>query len=210
MCDVSGKLVAWIDRELPADEAVGVEKHLKTCAGCRHEVDAYKRASAEFDAYCDEVVAAGAHPSAPRWVPAASVAGVAAAIVALFLLWPRPHVESVTQAMRPAASVEEPFLAGSAPSESAIPVHKSHQIPARSIASAAPRVEPAQAVQEPLAQRQAAYVLTSEPMIQIAIPASEMFPPGAVPEGVDFVADLSVATDGSVEGLRFRPRPAGF
>ena len=210
MCDVSGKLVAWIDRELPAAEAAEVEKHLETCAGCRHEVDAYKRSSAEFDAYCDEVIAVQAHPAVPRWVPAASVAGVAAALAALFLLWPRPHVEPVMQAMHPAASVEEPVLAGSAASEAAIPVHKSHQIPARSIAPSAPRVEPAQAVQAAMAQREAAYVFPSEPMIQIAIPASEMFPPGAVPEGVDFVADLSVATDGSVEGLRFRPRPAGF
>lgn len=210
MCDVSGKLVAWIDRELPAGEAAEMEKHLETCAGCRHEVDAYKRAGAEFDAYCDEVVAVKAHPAAPRWVPAASVAGVAAAIVALFLLWPRPHVQPAMHATQPAVSAEAPALAESAPSEAAVPVHKSHQISARSIASAAPRVEPAQAVQEPMAHRQAAYVFPSEPMIQIAIPASEMFPPGAVPEGVDFVADLSVAADGSAEGLRFRPRPAGF
>jgi hypothetical protein len=47
-------------------------------------------------------------------------------------------------------------------------------------------------------------------MIQIAIPADEMFPPGAVPEGMHFVADLTIAADGSAERLRLRPRLAGF
>jgi hypothetical protein len=60
------------------------------------------------------------------------------------------------------------------------------------------------------AQNQDAYVLPDEPMIQIAIPADEMFPPGAVPEGMHFVADLTIAADGSAERLRLRPRLAGF
>jgi hypothetical protein len=47
-------------------------------------------------------------------------------------------------------------------------------------------------------------------MIQIAIPADEMFPPGAVPEGMHFVADVTIAADGSAEQLRLRPRLAGF
>ena len=46
--------------------------------------------------------------------------------------------------------------------------------------------------------------------IQIAIPADEMFPPGAVPEGIHFVADLTIAPDGSAERLQLRPRLAGF
>jgi len=45
----------------------------------------------------------------------------------------------------------------------------------------------------------------AEPSIQIAIPVEAMFPPGAVPEGITFIADLSVAADGSVEGLRLQP-----
>lgn len=210
MCDVSGKLVAWIDRELPVDEAAAVEKHLETCAGCRHEVDTYKRASAAFDTYCDELAAAETRPAAPRWVPAASVAGVAAALVALFLLWPRPRVEPVMQATHGAASVEESSLAASARPEMAVPIHKRHQIQPRSIAPAAPRVEPVRAVQAAIPQRQATYALPSEPVIQIAIPAEEMLPPGAVPEGMNFVADLTIAADGSAEGLRLRPRLAGF
>ena len=35
MCDFSGKLVAWLDRELPAEEAADVERHLEACTECR-------------------------------------------------------------------------------------------------------------------------------------------------------------------------------
>ena len=44
----------------------------------------------------------------------------------------------------------------------------------------------------------------ADPAIQIAIPADSMFPPGAVPEGVNFVASLSLA-DGSVQAIRLQP-----
>jgi hypothetical protein len=53
-------------------------------------------------------------------------------------------------------------------------------------------------------------MLPDEPMIQIAIPADEMFPPGAVPEGMHFVADMTIAPDGSADRLQLRPRLAGF
>jgi hypothetical protein len=45
----------------------------------------------------------------------------------------------------------------------------------------------------------------AEPAIQIAIPADAMFPPGAVPEGMTYIANLSLAADGSVQGFRLRP-----
>jgi hypothetical protein len=61
-----------------------------------------------------------------------------------------------------------------------------------------------------LAQNQNTYILPDEPVIQIAISADEMFPPGAVPEGMHFAADLTIAADGSAERLRLRPRLAGF
>jgi len=40
--------------------------------------------------------------------------------------------------------------------------------------------------------------------IQIAIPAEAMFPPGAVPNGISFIADLRIAPDGSVKQVRLR------
>jgi len=52
--------------------------------------------------------------------------------------------------------------------------------------------------------------LGDESVIQIAIPADEMFPPGAVPEGMQFAADLTIAADGSAKRLRLQPRLSGF
>jgi hypothetical protein len=40
--------------------------------------------------------------------------------------------------------------------------------------------------------------------IQIAIPAEAMFPPGAMPAGINFVADMRIALDGSVQQIRLR------
>ena len=45
----------------------------------------------------------------------------------------------------------------------------------------------------------------AEQTIQIIIPADALFPPGAFPEGVSFVADLRLAADGSAGGLALRP-----
>ena len=45
----------------------------------------------------------------------------------------------------------------------------------------------------------------AEPAIQIAIPAAAMFPPGAVPDGLTFIADVTIAADGSAQRLRLRP-----
>jgi hypothetical protein len=60
------------------------------------------------------------------------------------------------------------------------------------------------------AHSQNTYFATEDPVIQIAIPADEMFPPGTVPEGIRFAADLTIAPDGTAESLRLRPRLAGF
>jgi hypothetical protein len=43
-----------------------------------------------------------------------------------------------------------------------------------------------------------------ETAVQIAIPAEAMFPPGAMPNGMNFVAELSIASDGSVKQVRLR------
>ena len=45
----------------------------------------------------------------------------------------------------------------------------------------------------------------AQPGIQIAIPADSMFPPGAVPEGVAYIANVSFAADGSLQGFRLQP-----
>jgi hypothetical protein len=40
--------------------------------------------------------------------------------------------------------------------------------------------------------------------IEIAIPAEAMFPPGVMPDGINFIADLRIAPDGSVKQVRLR------
>ena len=203
MCEFSGKLIAWLDRELPAQDAAEVERHLEACSECQTSMEAYKRVSSEFDAYCEEAFAADAPREIPRWVPAASAAGAVAALIALFFAFPRTRVEP--PALHPSRATEEAPSAviAKAMRATASPIEIVHR---------RPLVAPAKIMNtnaEP-SQSQDAYILPEEPVIQIAIPADEMFPPGAVPEGMHFAADLAIAADGSADGLRLRPRLAGF
>jgi hypothetical protein len=201
MCEFSGRLIAWLDRELPAEEAAEVERHLESCAECRTGVEAYKLVSGELDAYCDAVIASSAHGEAHRWTPVALGAGAVAALVALFLAMPRTRVAPPAFHAPQVTAAAPPVVVDiAAPARSGQRVHRR-----QAAARAAVRDANAAAV-----QNQDAYLLPDEPMIQIAIPADEMFPPGAVPEGMHFVADLTIAVDGSAERLRLRPRLAGF
>lgn len=204
MCDFSGKLIAWLDCELPAEEAAEVERHVAGCSECRSCVEAYKRVSGELDAYCDAAMASNARRGTPPWVPATAATGAVAALVALFLLLPRTHVEPPAFHSPQAAVADSPAMVAAAVPASVRPtIHK-----VRRRQAIAP--DPIQNVNAAPAQNQNTYLLAEEPMIQIAIPADEMFPPGAVPEGIHFVADLTIAADGSAERLRLRPRLTAF
>jgi hypothetical protein len=203
MCDFSGKLIAWLDHELPAEEAAEVELHLEACSECRCRVDAYKRVSSEFEEYCDDTIASNVPGGAPRWVPLVSAAGAVAAVVVLFLALPRTRVQRpafdsprVAVAASPAVVAKVLLAPGS-------PTRRVHR---RQVATPVQ----SQDANSAFAQNQNAYFPPDESVIQIAIPAEEMFPPGAVPEGMHFVADLAIAADGSAERLRLRPRLAGF
>jgi anti-sigma factor RsiW len=183
MCDVQGKLVAWLDEELPQEEAAEVARHVEGCAECRSEREAYERVSSTFDAYCEAVVAAKTHRRVPRWVPALAGAVVAAAVV-LFLSFPRARVEP-----RP---VPAPVAA------------------ALSVTALDPTTVPGKKVRRPHppvahVQEQTARWRPAESAVQIAIPADAMFPPGAMPEGMSFIAEVSIGTDGSVKRLRLQP-----
>jgi len=203
MCEFSGKLIAWLDRELPAEEASEVERHFAGCSECRSDADAYKRVSGEFDAYCDAAVAASGPRGVPRWAPVVLGAGAVAALVALCLAMPRMRVEPSASHSPQAALAASPAVVAAAVPASLSSIHRFHRQRA---------VTPASIGNANLApvQTEDAVFLPEEPMIQIAIPVDEMFPPGAVPEGLHFVADLSIAADGSAERLRLRPRLAGF
>lgn len=211
MCELSGKLIAWLDGELPAAEAAAVERHVKDCAGCRSAIESYQRVSCDFNAYCDETLAASSTDSQmPRWIPVASAAGVASAVLVLFLAWPRAATErpGPRAPQQVAAATSAPVDApGTVPAPVA-PIRVVHQrhFPATHARIAKPSANPGA---QP-AHSQNPYFATEDPVIQIAIPADEMFPPGTVPEGIRFAADLTIAPDGTAERLRLRPRLAGF
>ncbi len=90
MCEYSGKLIAWLDQELPEEEATNVEWHVARCAECRKGVSEYQEVSDAFLA-CYE--AAEPRRTMPRW----TLGGVAAAaaIVAVMLL-PQAPVDKLS------------------------------------------------------------------------------------------------------------------
>lgn len=184
MCDVQAKLMAWLDRELPTDEASTVERHVERCQDCRRWVATYGQVSETFDAYCDAVMAAKGPRRVPRWVPALAGAVVAAAVI--FLAFPRTRVEPplVDHPAITTASAPVPAPALTEPTPHKTTVYRRHTLPR---------------VQE--------YATKEQPMdtaIEIAIPAEAMFPPGAMPNGINFIADVRIAPDGSVKQVRLR------
>jgi len=188
MCDFSGRLIAWMDGELAENEAATVEQHVPVCAECQERLAAYQKASVGFAAHyaavTETAIATKVQRRLPRWVPV--VAG-AAAVAAVLLLAFMPR------SARPVPVV--PQVAVASPLVAVEPVTKPLQ-----------QVQPVQ--RRHVAARRKPPTTSwamAEPAIQIAIPADAMFPPGAVPEGVNFVANLTLAADGSVQGVRLQP-----
>lgn len=193
MCEHSGKLAAFLDRELDDAEKARVEQHLEGCADCRKQLSKYQQVSNSFYAYCDEVVmAAQAHRERPRWmVPVISGAAAAAlaATMVLLLLRPKAETPSVPTAIKVAPSMASETAATVEPPPARVTPLRVHR----------PQVAPR-------ARTEALEWMPAEPAIEIAIPADSMFPPGAVPDGFSFAADVSFAQDGSAQQMRLRPR----
>lgn len=211
MCEFSGKLIAWMDGELCASEAAAVGRHLESCAECRNCAAAYKRVSSELLAFCDAAIASSARRESLPWVAAASAAGAAAAFVALLLVWPRARVE------RRELHVSESALqaASGSPAVAETPASPLFRAPGktgrRHFNAHAKNFVLGQDAANVSAQNESArFAMPDEPVFQIAIPGEDMFPPGAVPDGVNFVADVAIGADGSADRLRLRPRLAGF
>lgn len=185
MCDVQGKLIGWIDRELPADQAGEVERHVKRCEECRRWIATYGQVGQAFDAYCDAVMAAKAPRRVPRWMPVLAGAVVVASVMLLAFLRTRVEPPPIVVPTVASASVPNPEAAPApelAPRKATM--RRRH---------AAPRVD-----------RRATEVQPMDTAIEIAIPAEAMFPPGAVPDGINFIAEVRIATDGSVKQVRLR------
>jgi anti-sigma factor RsiW len=187
MCDFQPKLVAWLDNELPEHQAAEVERHVQACEECRAERENYEQVSRTIDAYCDAVMAAKTHRSTLRWVPAMSGALLAIAASVLFLTPQRHRIEPRPVITPAATAAPVQFLAAESVAHKKI--HRRRAV---------------LPVQGP-SQQPAAKWQPAETAVQITIPAETMFAPGAIPEGMNFVAELSIGPDGSVERLRLRP-----
>lgn len=188
MCDAQVKLIAWLDRELSPEEAAEVDRHLRGCQECRGRLTSYKQVSETFDAYCDMTVATKARRLVSHWVPVLASAVVAAIVMILVLQLRRvgpPPVLTPTVAVTSVPAISVPVLK----SDAAEPaprkmIRRRHAVP-------------------PVRERGVKWQPT-ETAVQIAIPAEAMFPPGAMPKGMNFIAELSIAPDGSVQQVRLR------
>jgi hypothetical protein len=183
MCDFQAKLIAWLDRELSSDEAADVDRHVKGCQECRCRLATYEHVSETFVVYCDAVVAAKMRRRVPRWVPVLASAVVGAAV--MFLAFPQKSVEPLA-VLTPTVGV------------TSVPV------PTPYAAEPAPRKTIRRRRGVPPIQDRAANWQPTETAVQIAIPAEAMFPPGVMPKGMNFIAELSIASDGSVKEVRLR------
>ncbi|MGH8276238.1 MAG: anti-sigma factor family protein [Steroidobacteraceae bacterium] len=213
MCDYQAKLVAWLDQELSQEGAAEVEAHLVDCSECRRRVAAYKEAGATLDAYCEAVMASDARSNPERWAsvlraPVWAGAAAAAAVVLLVFFFPFFRRTRVEPTPSPAhAAVAQPAASTAAVVQ-----------PARAVATTPVAVKAVKKVQQRHAvaasvaagQSRDAEWMPYEPAIRIAIPADAMFPPGAVPDGINFVADVSLAADGSARRLRLQPQLVKF
>lgn len=183
MCNVQAKLIAWLDCELSSAEAAAVDRLIKECQECRGRLATYKKISETFDVYCDAVVAEKTRRHASRWVPMLVSAVVAA--VMMFLALSQRRFEP--------PPVLAPTLAATS-----VPVSTPHA------AEPAPRKKIRRRHVVPPVQQRAVKWQPTETAVQIAIPADAMFPPGAMPKGMNFIAELSIAPDGSVRQVRLR------
>jgi anti-sigma factor RsiW len=164
MCEYSGRLIAWMDGELPGEEAAEVERHMPQCAECQRNVNAYAEVSQTFVAGHEAAMAAQPRRTTSRWALGA-LAAAAAIIVAILLAQPRAEQLSVFVPPPPHA----PAMAFEKPSGQMVRVRS------RPRATHTPVLQPWIAV---------------EPSVEVALPADALFPPGAVPEGFSFIADV--------------------
>jgi anti-sigma factor RsiW len=220
MCEYSAKLVAWIDGEVPAGDAVEIARHLAACAECRSCAAEFRRVTRTFEEYCDAVL----HASERRttsWRKIALLAAAAAIMLTALVVYPRRHAAPAPQqpGLKLAARVDSPPPVTKSAIESVPALHPREPRTARQhlgvrtvrgAACCGPAETKSEVQTNAQEQRKSVNWAANEPSVQIAIPAAAMFPPGAVPEGVNFVADLSIGADGSVQQVRLHPQFSEF
>lgn len=201
MCKYAKCLIAWMDGELGESESAEVEQHVQACAACRECVASYEAASREFASYYEATTKACPvlrSRKISRWVPvAAAVAAVAAMLAIAFVVRASkevPTVHHVAAVQAPVAT--SPVIETTA--QASQPAARDHYPPylqKQAIGVGHPR----RAAKPKGTKTEWAM---AEPAIQIAIPADAMFPPGAVPEGVTYIANVSLGGDGRVQGVQ--------
>jgi anti-sigma factor RsiW len=213
MCDFERKLIAWLDQELSENEAAAVALHLQTCAECRGQVEAFRQVSGAFDrycdAYCDAVVASRPGRKISRRVLTISggAAVAAAALAVFFLLAPQAPVQQSPTLAKVTTPAEIDVAKPVPPVQAAQPAAAAVKPVSRTERHSRPGQGKQSTVQR---QREETSWVASEPAVEIAIPADAIFPPGAVPEGVGFTADITIAPDGSAQQIRLQPQLAEF
>jgi hypothetical protein len=232
MCDVSGKLIAWMDGELPEIETAAIARHVESCAECRECLNAFEQTSNAFNAYCQmaaeqaegrPLTANVSRQKVPdektsRWMPVAiGVGAIAAAAVVAFLVI-QPHsrtVQAPPSTAVPSVSahvVANPNRGGAnnsvAPRITVVRHRRSQSQAPKTLVAQSILPKPQQTVDSPDA---AAFAV--QPPIEISVPAEDMFPPGAVPDGISYNAIVTFAAEsasqrfgnGSASGVK-----AGF
>jgi hypothetical protein len=207
MCEFSAKLIAWMDRELPQEEAVGVECHVLNCVVCRQQLDQFVRISNELGAFCQAVTAPRKRGLSRRRI-AVSTAAAATIVAAVFLTFPRWRSEET--AFHPQVSVP------SLPITTAENALQAKPLQTNSHSARRPRTRTTPAGAESVFSmvdskpRGDAAPIIVEPSVEIAIPADAVLPPGAAPEGIIFVGAFTIGPDGSAQQLRIEPQLIGF
>jgi len=211
MCKFSENLIAWLDQELPAEQAANVARHVRACTACRGQIEVYRQLSEAIDAYCDAVLVSNAKSrSSARVRPTVFAASAVAAAAALFflLLGPAERLRSLFSA----GPNGVPAIARKATPVPAPRVEKVHSEAAAEKVPKRIRSQRPSSISSPLVaspNRDESW-LPNEAPVYIAIPADALFPPGALPDGVGFVADVNLRPDGSAQRLRLEPQLVGF
>jgi hypothetical protein len=211
MCELSEKLVRWMDGELTGTDAAVIDGHLKECQECRERLAVYREASDGFTVYCHAAVTTCVGETRrriPRWIFAAAAAAVTLLVV---LAHDERHspgtatglLSSPLAVTTPTARPEVGSLSArlAQPSEKPAKSQGSERVPTHDRSGqASPARTPARWVAS----------MPAGPSIEIAIPSDAIFPPGAMPAGMSFVANVTLGTDGSAERLRLEPQLVEF
>jgi Putative zinc-finger len=167
MCEYSGRLIAWLDRELPDQEGIDVESHVERCAECRTAVSAYEEVSSAFlSCYQSAMISPPRRHAA--WRALVGVAAAAAIVAGILLVQPRLEklpIRLPSPPHAPSMAFEKP-----APPPPAVAVRLR------------PAIAPAPPIHQPW--------IANEPVVEISLPADALFPPGAVPQGFHYIADV--------------------